>query len=72
MTQSLLHLKYEVELKQGDKLQVPAALAELLGPGRWIITVAPAPYDPFEGRWVEDEDNAEEHVQRRRGDEVPF
>ena len=36
------HLSYEVELQPGEKLTVPAALANRVGPGRWVITICPA------------------------------
>ena len=38
-------LSYEVELQPGEKLTVPAALANRVGPGRWVITIRPANND---------------------------
>ena len=35
-------LSYEVELQPGEKLTVPAALADRVGPGRWVISIRPA------------------------------
>jgi hypothetical protein len=73
MSQGLLHFKYKFELKPGEKFQPPAGLVELLGPGRWIITVKPAPYDPFITSEDEDEDDSvDEYVRRKREDEIPF
>lgn len=41
MQDQLVHLAYEVELKPGEKLVLPARLSESVGPGRWLITVQP-------------------------------
>jgi hypothetical protein len=42
MTDRPIHLSYEIELQPGQKLSLPRALAESVGPGRWVITVRPA------------------------------
>jgi hypothetical protein len=38
-----LELTYEVSLEPGEKLTLPEALTNSVGPGRWIITVQPLP-----------------------------
>ena len=38
----LRHLEYEIELQPGEKLTLPPALIESIGPGRWVITVQSA------------------------------
>lgn len=75
MSQGLLHFKYEIELKPGEKFQVPAGLVELLGPGRWVFTIKPAPYEPYWARHndaEEDDDDADDPVNRSRGEDIPF
>ncbi len=42
MDDTLKHLSYEIELQPGDRLSLPPALLNAVGPGRWIITVEPA------------------------------
>jgi len=42
MKEHLTHLEYEVELEPGEKLSIPAALIESVGPGHWVITIRPA------------------------------
>jgi hypothetical protein len=37
-----LNLTCEVELQPGEKLSLPPALVDNVGPGRWIVTVQPA------------------------------
>jgi hypothetical protein len=39
-------LSCEVELRPGEKLSLPPALVERVGPGHWLVTVAPAPPSP--------------------------
>jgi hypothetical protein len=34
-----VELTYEVELGPGERLSLPRALIESVGPGRWVITV---------------------------------
>ena len=41
MKDSLVKLTYEIELEPGEKLTLPQALADNIGPGRWLITVRP-------------------------------
>ncbi len=38
-----LELTYAVELGPGERLTLPPALVESVGPGRWLITVQPLP-----------------------------
>ncbi len=38
---SLLNLTYDVELKPGEKLTLPASLINAVDAGRWLITVRP-------------------------------
>jgi hypothetical protein len=42
MTERLLNLTYEVELKPGEKFVLPEGMAEQLGPGKWIVRISPA------------------------------
>jgi hypothetical protein len=42
MNDAIKHLEVEVELQPGEKLKLPAALVDSVGPGRWRITVKPA------------------------------
>jgi hypothetical protein len=42
MKDQLTHLTYEIELQPGEKLTLPPALVNSVGPGRWLITVQPA------------------------------
>jgi hypothetical protein len=34
-------LAFTIELAPGERLTLPAALVEKVGPGRWIVTVRP-------------------------------
>lgn len=43
MKEELVQLAYTVELEEGEKLVLPPALVESVGPGRWILTVRPWP-----------------------------
>jgi hypothetical protein len=43
MNEALKQMTYEVELKPGEKLTLPAGLVANVGTGRWVITVEPAP-----------------------------
>jgi hypothetical protein len=38
---SLLNLTYEIELKPGEKLTLPASLINAVDTGRWLITIRP-------------------------------
>jgi hypothetical protein len=42
MKDALRHLAYEVELQAGEKLSLPSALLDAVGPGRWLVTIEPA------------------------------
>jgi len=44
MKDALKRLAYQIELQSGEKLALPAALLDAVGPGRWVITVEPAEY----------------------------
>ncbi|MBI3412403.1 MAG: hypothetical protein HY040_29125 [Planctomycetes bacterium] len=41
MKDQMIHLAYTVELAPGEKLSLPPALVEGIGPGRWLVTVRP-------------------------------
>jgi hypothetical protein len=43
MKDQLIELAYTVELEEGEKFTLPPALAETIGPGRWLLTVRPWP-----------------------------
>ncbi len=43
MNDQLEPLACTVELKVGEKLSLPAALVERVGPGRWMLTVSRCP-----------------------------
>ena len=38
---SLLNLTYDVELKPGEKLTLPASIIDAVDAGRWLITIRP-------------------------------
>ena len=40
---SLLNLTYDVELKPGEKLTLPASLINAVDAGRWLISIRPYP-----------------------------
>jgi hypothetical protein len=42
MNESPLNQTYEIEVLPGEKLNLPAALVDSIGPGRWIVTIQPA------------------------------
>ena len=42
MQGQLVSLTYEIDVRQGEKVEMPADLLERLGPGKWLITVRPA------------------------------
>ena len=42
MNDTLKQLAYEIELQPGEKLTLPPALVESVGPGRWVVTIQPA------------------------------
>ncbi len=41
MKDHLIQMTYDVELKPGEKLALPQAIVESVGPGHWTITVQP-------------------------------
>jgi hypothetical protein len=41
MEANLVHLSYEIELQPGEKLNLPQALVDHVGAGRWLLTVQP-------------------------------
>jgi len=41
MRDAPVKLTYEIELEPGEKLVLPQALSDSIGPGRWLITVRP-------------------------------
>lgn len=41
MTDDLLQLACEIEIKPGESLTLPPDLVERVGAGRWIVTVQP-------------------------------
>jgi hypothetical protein len=42
MTDNVKYLSYEIELQPGERLTLPPALLNAVGPGRWVVTVEPA------------------------------
>ena len=42
MSDVVRRLEVEVDLRPGEKLELPQALVDSVGPGRWRIIVAPA------------------------------
>jgi hypothetical protein len=48
MKDTLINLTYEIELRPGEKLALPQAVIDSIGPGRWLINIRPAvPCSPF-------------------------
>jgi transcriptional regulator with XRE-family HTH domain len=43
LTMSTDQLTCEVEVKPGETFRLPAALAERVGPGHWLVTITPLP-----------------------------
>lgn len=41
MQSNLLNLTYEIELQPGEKLALPSTLIEVIGAGRWVVTIRP-------------------------------
>ena len=41
MKDQLNEVTYMVEVRPGEKLTLPPALVETVGPGRWVLTVRP-------------------------------
>jgi len=42
MQSNLLNLTYEIELHPGEKLALPPTLVDVIGAGRWIVTIRPS------------------------------
>ena len=42
MQGNLVNLTYEIELQPGEKLALPSTLVEVIGAGRWIVTIRPS------------------------------
>jgi len=40
MSTKLVNLTYEIELQTGEKLTLPDEVADRIGEGRWLITIA--------------------------------
>jgi hypothetical protein len=41
MKGSLINLTYEIELQPDEKITLPEAIANTVGPGRWLLTIQP-------------------------------
>jgi hypothetical protein len=46
MKDQLVQLVYTIELEPGEKLTLPAALVDSVGPGRWLVTIQPCEGSP--------------------------
>ncbi len=72
MKDNLKNLAFEIELQLGERLTLPPALLDCVGPGRWIITIeavtGAAPirgHDAFlNGYCAEDEGLYDDHPAR--------
>ena len=42
MKDQLVNLTYTIELQPGEKLALPPAAVQSVGPGRWIVNIRPA------------------------------
>lgn len=42
MQSNLLNLTYEIELQPGEKLALPPTLIDVIGAGRWVVTIRPS------------------------------
>lgn len=42
MQSNLLNLTYEIELQPGEKLALPPILIDVIGAGRWVVTIRPS------------------------------
>ena len=42
MQAKLAEITYDVELQPGEALSLPKDVAEILGPGHWLISIRPA------------------------------
>ncbi|WP_017314498.1 hypothetical protein [Mastigocladopsis repens] len=50
MKSELKNLTYEIELKPGEKLNLPESLLESVGAGHWIITIEQKAKEPVNTR----------------------
>jgi hypothetical protein len=42
MQSNLVNVTYEVELQPGEKLALPPTLVDVIGAGRWVVTIWPS------------------------------
>ena len=42
MQSNLVNLTYEIELQPGEKLALPPTLVDVIGAGRWVVTIRPS------------------------------
>ena len=42
MKSDLLNLTYEIEVRPGEKFELPQSIIDSINAGRWIITIKPA------------------------------
>lgn len=42
MQSNLLNVTYEIELRPGEKLALPPTLVDVIGAGRWVVTIRPS------------------------------
>jgi len=42
MQSKLMEITYDVELRPGETLSLPEDVAEILGPGHWLVSIKPA------------------------------
>lgn len=43
MQRNASELSYEIELQPGEKLSLPPALVDQIGPGHWLVSVSAIP-----------------------------
>jgi hypothetical protein len=41
MKDNLISLAYEIEIQSDEKITLPEAMVNAVGPGRWLITIQP-------------------------------
>jgi hypothetical protein len=46
MKDSLISLAYEIEIQSDEKITLPEAIVNAVGPGRWLITIQPLDVPP--------------------------
>jgi hypothetical protein len=42
MQSNLVNVTYEIELQPGEKLALPSTLVDVIGAGRWVVTIQPS------------------------------